>query len=75
MRNPIGLPKTWSGATPASVITLALFATFFAVLFVISVLKHVDHRSVALTGVGTVVMTVFALAQLRMLRQMERDGH
>ena len=67
MTEPV-LPKTFPGATKVSVAVLGLLALFMGALFVLALVDHGDHGTLATTGAGAFFFVVLALAQWRMLR-------
>jgi hypothetical protein len=74
MPTPSAKPCMWfPGATWGSVVVLSLFSLFMAGLFVASLLKHADHQTRELTGMGAATLAVLALVQVSMLRKDRRS--
>jgi hypothetical protein len=73
MSIPSAKPSIFPVATWGSVVVLSLFSLFMAGLFAASLLKHADHQTSVLTGMGVAMPAVLALAQARMLRKDRRS--
>lgn len=70
--SPYELPKVFSGSSVASTWVTALLTLYCGGAFVISLERHLDAQSIALTGMGVVLFAVMTALNIRNVRQERR---
>ncbi len=73
MTKSISQPKMFGGATLASAIAVFALSGFLAVLFIVSLITHQNGRTLALTGLGTAMLAMLGIGQLRTLKRANDD--